>query len=150
MTETIGALGAISSAYGVAFDTTGNVTETIGAARIALAKGGWSETCAAKTETVAVYFVNTSGGVGIEAGGAVTLNTAASVWKLGKSYTASAAAVLAVTAATMKLDASGSVTLKCGPAEVIIDSSGIACKGATSVTIKGSKIKLKQPAIGPG
>ncbi len=150
VSETIGALAAINSAYGVAINVGGNNTETIGAARAEIVKGGHSEDCASKTETVGVYFVNAAGGFGVEATGAIALNVAASKMTLGKGYAATAAAVCAVTAATISLDASETVTLKCGSAEVIIDKSGIGCKGAISVTIKGTgSVKVKPPAIGP-
>jgi type VI secretion system secreted protein VgrG len=151
MTESIGALGALSSAYGIDLSIGGSSTETIGAARAEIVKGGHSESAASKTETVGVYFVNASGGFGVNATGAITLNTASSKWDLGKGYAATASAVLAATAATVSLDAAEAVTLKCGPAEVVIDKSGIGCKGAISVSIEATgSMKVKPPAIGPG
>lgn len=150
VTEKIGALAAINSAYGVALNIGGDNTETIGAARAELAKGGHTENAASKTETVGVYFVNASKSFGVSATGAIALNVAASKMNLGKGYSATASGVCAVTAATVNLDAAEAVTLKCGSAEVIIDKSGISCKGALSVTIQGTgAVKVKPPAIGP-
>lgn len=150
MTETIGALGAINSAYGVSFNVGGSSTETVGAARAELVKGGHSESCASKTETVGVYFVNAAEGFGVEATGAIALNTASSKWTLGKGYAATASGICAVTAASVSLDASETITLKCGGGEVIIDKSGISFKGDIQVTVEGSTIEAEPPAIAPG
>ncbi|HBQ18133.1 MAG TPA: hypothetical protein DEF51_45760 [Myxococcales bacterium] len=150
MTETIGALGAINSAYGVSFNVGGSSTETVGAARAELVKGGHSESCASKTEMVGVYFVNAAEGFGVEATGAIALNTASSKWTLGKGYAATASGICAVTAASVSLDASETITLKCGGGEVIIDKSGISFKGDIQVTVEGSTIEAEPPAIAPG
>ncbi|MEC7522934.1 MAG: type VI secretion system tip protein TssI/VgrG [Myxococcota bacterium] len=149
MSETIGALGAMNSAYGVTFGVGGSSTETVGAARAELVKGGHSESAASKTETVGVYFVNASGGFSVEATGAIALNTASSKWTLGKGYAATAKALCAVTAASIDLNASETITLKCGGGEVIIDKSGISFKGDIKVSVEGSTIEVEPPAIGP-
>ncbi|HJL19797.1 MAG TPA: type VI secretion system tip protein TssI/VgrG [Sandaracinaceae bacterium LLY-WYZ-13_1] len=150
MSESVGALGAINSAYGVTWSVGGSSTETVGAARAELVQGGHSESCASKTETVGVYFVNAAGGFGVEADGAIALNTASSKWTLGKGYAATASGACAVTAASIDLNASETVTLKCGGGEVIVDKGGITFKGNIDVTVEASTIEMEPPAIGPG
>lgn len=151
VTEDIGALSTVNSAYGISINVGGNLTETIGAARAHIAKGGSSEKMASKTETVGVYMVQASDSVAISANGALTINVASVKMDLGGSYACKAGGIAAVTAGTVMLDAKQAVTLKCGPAEVVVGKSGILCKGATSVTIKGSSaIELKPAAIAPG
>jgi type VI secretion system secreted protein VgrG len=152
VTESIGALAVINSATGVAFAVGGSSTETVGAARIELIGGGKNEQIgASKLETVGAYVVNVSKSLAIDAKGAVALNLASQKQDIsgGHSITAEAAGV--VTASNVTLEASGKITLSCGAAEVVIDSSGVAIKGALGVTIEGtSEIRMNPPAILPG
>jgi type VI secretion system secreted protein VgrG len=150
VSEKIDALATINSAYGIGIHIKGDNTEDIGAARFAAIKGGYNETMASKSETVAVYAIDAKGNFAIDAVGAITLNVASSKMTLKKGYAAAASGIAAVTATSVTLDAAETVTLKCGSAEVIVDKSGIQLKGAKSVTIQGTKsVKIKPPAIGP-
>ncbi|MBZ0117879.1 MAG: hypothetical protein K8H88_12830, partial [Sandaracinaceae bacterium] len=151
VTEDISSLALINSAYGVSFNIGGSNTENVGAVRAELVRGGHSETAASKSETVAAYAVIASVAFGVDATGAIALNTAATKMTLGKGYSAAASGIATVTAATVSLEADTAVTLKCGQAEVVVDASGISCKGAIKVTVEGTgSVKLKPPAIGPG
>ena len=113
MTETIGALCAINSAYGVAFAIGGSNTETIGAARVELIKGGKAETTGgSKIETVGVYVVNVSKGIAIDAP-AIALTIAGSQKQsISGSHGITAKGGVAITASKLKLEASGKITLK--------------------------------------
>ena len=149
VSETIGAIAAISAMNTVSFSVGGDVTESIGAARIELAMGGKEEsTGGAKTETTSVYMVTVGQGIAIDAEADIDWNVAGNQKQsIGKTHGISADGAGAIDASKLTLKGSGKVTLKCGAAEIIIDSGGIGIMGK-KVTVEGSQIKLSQPAIG--
>ncbi|MEM9194727.1 MAG: type VI secretion system tip protein TssI/VgrG [Myxococcota bacterium] len=151
VTETVGALGAMATAYNLQIGVGGNVTENIGAARIELVKSGKAENIgAAKAENVGIYMLDAKDGIAVDAKAGIAINVASQQQKIGGGHSITAGAAGVITTTKLTLAASDTVTLKCGQAEVVVSSKGLSLKGATGVTVKASTIEMKPPVITPG
>lgn len=151
VTESIGAIGLINSAYGVAFNVGGSAKDTIGAAKIELTTGSKMEnTKGSKTEITGSYVLMTTGALSFDATAAMAVNVAGVVRQtIGGGHSMSAKGAAAVSGARMKVDAGGKITLKCGLSEIVVDSGGVVISGL-NVTIEGSAgLDVTDPSIGP-
>ncbi len=152
VSETIGALVAISSAQGISQGIGGNRRETIAAARLETIKGGRVEnTGEAKAETVGVYTVKAESDISIDAGAAASIQIGGALSQsIGGSHTLVGKKGAALKTKKLKLKAKSSVALVCGMAKVIIDGGGVAFSGLQKISIEGDEITLDPVSIGPG
>lgn len=151
VSESVGAIGLINSAYGVTFNVGGHAKDTIGAAKIELTTGSKMEnTKGSKTEITGSYVLMTSGALSFDATAAMAVNVAGVLRQtIGGGHSMSAKGAAAVTGARMKVDAGGKITLKCGLSEIVVDSGGVVISGL-NVTIEGSAgLDVTDPSIGP-
>jgi len=152
LTDTIGALAALSTVSNIGIGIGGNNTETIGAARIELIKNGKVENVGTtKTETTGTYVVKAKETINVDAKAAIAITVASQKQKIGKGHAVSGGGVVAITTSKLDLKSSGKISLICGAAKVVIDSSGVDISGPLGVTVQGtSKVEMKAPAILPG
>lgn len=151
VTESIGALGLINSAYGVTFNVGGTARDSVGAAKVELTAGSKMEnTKGSKTELTGSYVLMTGSSLSLDATAAMAINVAGLVRQtISGGHSMSAKGAAAVTASRMKVEAGGKITLKCGLSEIVVDSGGVVISGL-NITIEGSAgLDVTDPAIGP-
>ncbi len=151
VSETIGGLAAINSARGVTFSIAGDLTETVGAARLELIKGGKAETTsAAKAETVGVYKLDIAESLAITAKAALALSVAGSEKQsISGGYSISSDGPVVISAPQLKMTAGTQITFKVGDCKLILKSGTVAVDGDAKLDIKGSsEVKLKENLLG--
>jgi len=141
--EQIGSVRVVAAVKEVSENVTGNLTETIGAARLEMALGNRAEEVGGSKDEKALGLVVITKGDETEkvTGSKTAMVGGAILEKIAGGHSITAGAPATFIGAFHKIEAGTSITLKCGASEVVIDGSGIAVTSPI-VTILAGKITL--------
>jgi type VI secretion system secreted protein VgrG len=142
-TETIGAMKLVAAANDVMTNVAGSMTQNVGAAKLDLVLGDYSEANGAtKTETT-LGLVSVIKGDETESASAMKTEMVggAVLEKIGGNHTVTAGAMASFIGAFHKVDAKGKLTFKCGASSVVVDGSGVTIT-SPMVMIAAAKIEI--------
>jgi type VI secretion system secreted protein VgrG len=141
--EQIGSIRVAAAVKEVSTNVTGNLTESIGAARVEMALGNRAEEIGGNKDESALGLVVITKGDETEkvTGPKTSMVGGAILEKIAGGHSIVATAPATMIGAFHKIEAGTSITLKCGASEVVIDGSGIAVTSPL-VTIMAGKISL--------
>lgn len=142
-TEKIGSIKVTAAVNGVHTNVSGNMKQTIGAARLEMVLGNRAEEIGgSKDETsIGLIIVSRAGESEAVSGSLTRMVGGAILEKIGGGQTVQAGAPATFIGAFHKIEAGTSITLKCGASEVVIDGSGIAMTSPI-VTITAGKVSM--------
>lgn len=147
LSESVGSLKTSLAITGINTQVAGNMTQSIGAARVIGAVGDSTETIDGnKTETCVGLVVYTKGDASETVGGTKTCMVGgAIVDRISGGQTVEASGPATFIGALHKVEASEKITFKVGGSEVVIEGGGIVLK-APIISVLSPKIQLTKKA----
>src|SRR6185369_4394026 len=142
-TEDVGSIKVTAALTGVMTNVSGNVTETVGAARVDMCLGNHAEAVGGSKDEKALGLVVITKGDETEkvTGSKTAMVGGAILEKVGGGHSITASGPATFIGAFHKVEAGTSITFKCGASEVVIDGSGVAMKSPI-VTLTALKVQM--------
>src|SRR6185369_2625884 len=141
--EKVGTFKITAAVNGINNNTSGDMKQSIGAARLEMVLGNRSEDVGGNKDETSIGLVIVSRADETEkvTGSITRMVGGAILEKIGGGHSITASAPATFIGAFHKIEAGTSITLKCGASEVVIDGSGIAMKSPI-VTITAGKVSM--------